>query len=233
MGGKNAAIITPDAPLETAINDCVRSALTTTGQRCNALSRIIIHEDSITQFTNELANAVLAWTVGHYQDERTKMGPLVSEEALSRFLQYQDKAKREGARSVLIGRRIHLRKSGYYITPAMHRLEWSEPRNGQMGYRYDEIFGPDIAVYTYKTIEEAIRIHNDCRYGLVASVYTKKKAEFETMYRHLEVGNLHWNRPTIVSSAHLPFGGIKASGNDFPAGLFSPLFCTYPVAVQT
>ncbi len=232
MGGKNAAIIFEDAPIDKALTTCTASALSTTGQRCNALSRIIIHEDLVTDFTVELSSRVLEWISGHYTDKAAMMGPLVSEAALKKFLKYQEKASKEGARSVLKGRAISKHPPGYYVLPSIHRIDWQGPGKDRKGYRYDEIFGPDIAIYTFKKTAEAIAMHNDTRYGLVASVFTKKKNVFERMYRELEVGDLRWNKPTITASGMLPFGGVKASGNNHPAGLFSPLYCTYPVAIQ-
>lgn len=232
MGGKNAAIIMPDAPLEKAVDDCVASALSTTGQRCNSLSRVIIHQDLMTKFMVAFAERVLEWHPGYYKDENAKMGPLVTEAALKKFLRYQEMAEKEGAVRVLKGRTISTHAPGHYVVPAVHHVAWEGPRDNKVGYRYDEIFGPDIAIYTFKTIEEAIAIHNDCRYGLVASVFTEKEDVFEEMYHQLEVGNIYRNMKTIRASALLPFGGVKQSGNDNPAGLFSPLYCTYPVAVQ-
>ncbi len=233
MGGKNAAVIFDDADLEKAITACTASMLTTTGQRCNALSRIIVHESMVTQLTVELANRTLSWHPGYYKQADAMIGPLVSKAAMTNFFNYQELAIKAGARAVLTPFRISMSPEGYYVTPTIHRLDWQGPSKDQIGYRYDEIFAPDVAIYSFKKPEEAIQIHNDCRYGLVASVFTKDKIRFEEMFRYLEVGNLYWNRGTIGSSPTLPFGGVKASGNDHPAGLFSPLFCTYPVAIQS
>lgn len=232
MGGKNAAVIMDDAPFDKCVDECASSALMTTGQRCNALSRIIVHEDLVTQFTVEFSCRVLEWVPGYYEDTAAKMGPLVSQAAVKKFLKYQEKARKEGARQVLQGCPISKHPRGHYVLPAIHRVEWNGPQADRIGYSYDEIFAPDVAIYTFKTVEEAIQIHNDCRYGLVASVFTKKKTVFEEMYHNLKVGNLHWNKGTIGTSPHLPFGGIKSSGNNFPSGLFSPYYCTYPVSVQ-
>jgi succinylglutamic semialdehyde dehydrogenase len=185
MGGKNAAIIMPDAPFQKALDACVSSALSTTGQRCNSLSRVIIHEDLVTSFMVEFTKRVLDWTPGYYKNKKAMMGPLVSAEALKKFLKYQDMADKEGAAKVLQGRAISNIPSGHYVTPGVHRLEWKENKGPQEGYRYDEIFGPDIAVYTFKTNEEAIQIHNDCRYGLAASIFTQKATIFEEMYHHI------------------------------------------------
>jgi succinylglutamic semialdehyde dehydrogenase len=88
-----------------------------------------------------------------------------------------------------------------------------------------------VAVYLFDSLEEAIELHNDCPYGLVASVFSRKKSHFSEMVKRLEVGNLYWNRATIGAPSRLPFGGLKASGNHFPGGLFSSYYCTYPLAV--
>lgn len=232
MGGKNAAVIFPDANLKHAVEACVESALTTTGQRCNSLSRVIVHESLVNEFLSQLVQASLHWPIGYYQNVASRMGPLISAEAYKRFYQYQRRAKREGAHVVLAPHQYKAEYPGYYVTPSIHRFDEVEPKHTKNGYRYDEIFAPDVAVYTFRRTEEAIGLHNDSRYGLVASVFTQKKKIFEEMYRYLEVGNLHWNRPTIGSLAQLPFGGVKNSGNDFPAGVLSPLYCTYPVSIR-
>jgi succinylglutamic semialdehyde dehydrogenase len=232
MGGKNAALVFDDANIKQAAMDCARSALMTSGQRCNALSRVIVQASVVQDFIKELLEAVLRWRIGYFQNPSSQMGPLVSAAALKRFLRYQKLARKEGARLILHGHRQKREHAGYYVSPAIHHMEENRPSRHQVGYRYDEIFGPDIAIYSFDRLEQAIRLHNDSRYGLIASVFTKRKAVFDELYRYLEVGNLHWNRPTVGTSPLLPFGGVKASGNHFPAGFFSPYYCTYPVAVQ-
>lgn len=232
MGGKNAALVFPDASLDQVVSDCLKSAYATTGQRCTSLSRIIIHQSLLGRFLDKFLREIPHWKVGYYRNSQAKMGPMVSETAVRRFLSYQQRAKAEGGKPLLQGKRLSLLTPGYYVSPSVHLVEKYRPKKKQVGYLYDEIFGPDVAVYTFKDFEEAVAIHNDCRYGLVASVYTKKKGVFNKAIHSLEVGNLFLNRPTVGASSRLPFGGVKASGNDFPAGLFSPYYCAHPVAIQ-
>ncbi|MFO1519699.1 MAG: aldehyde dehydrogenase family protein [bacterium] len=232
MGGKNAALLFKDADLKLALEECLKAAFSTTGQRCNALSRLILHESVAEKFIHSFVEGARNFPIGYYRDSKARMGPLVSENALLKFLKYQRLAHQEGARVLLEGKKIKFSYPGYYVSPSVHRMEKWKPHSGKTGYRYDEIFGPDVAIYTFRTLEEAVQIHNDSRYGLAASVFTRRRSVFEACYRSLDVGMLHFNRATIGSSPHLPFGGIKASGNHFPAGSFSPYYCVYPVSVQ-
>ncbi|MDX1387354.1 MAG: aldehyde dehydrogenase family protein, partial [bacterium] len=232
MGGKNAAIVFPDADWEGALEACLRSALATTGQRCTSLSRLILHRSIAKKFTERFVEAMASLPVGHYLDPKARMGPLVDSGAQKKFLRYQKLATREGAKVLLSGKKLKLKHPGYYVSPGVHSISSGPAKKIKAGYRYDEIFGPDVAIYTFGSLEEAVHLHNDSRYGLVASVFTASKKRFRELLPRLEVGNLFWNRPTIGASGKLPFGGIKASGNHFPAGLFSPYFCTYPLAIQ-
>lgn len=232
MGGKNGAIVFPDADLEEALEACLASALATTGQRCTSLSRLILHRSLAREFIPRFVEAMAAWPVGHYRDPQAKMGPLVDEGGQKKFLRYQKMARVDGAEVLLAGGKLKLKTTGFYVNPSVHRITSAKPRKKKTGYRYDEIFGPDVAIYTFDKVEEAVRIHNDCRYGLIGSVFTRSKKRFRDLIPRLEVGNLFLNRPTIGASGKLPFGGIKASGNHFPAGLFSPYYCTYPLAIQ-
>jgi len=232
MGGKNAAVIFSDTNLKLALQQCLISAYSTTGQRCTSLARILIQQPIAEKFIDKFVKGAADWQAGYYQDPKAQMGPLVSEEAVTKFLSYQRKATQEGAEVLLSGRRLKLAKPGYYVSPSVHAMpKKTKKSNKKSSYRYDEIFGPDVAIYSFNDPEEAIQIHNDSRFGLVASVFTPKKSVFRQLVRELEVGNVFLNRPTIGASAHLPFGGVKSSGNHFPAGLFSPYYCTYPKSV--
>jgi succinylglutamic semialdehyde dehydrogenase len=184
------------------------------------------------KFISFFVKGTSRWRIAYYQDPESQMGPLVSETAMEKFLGYQKLAKKEGAQELLKGAPVSTRFPGFYISPSIHFIKKPKQNRERRGYRYDEIFGPDVAVYLFDDLEEAIDLHNDSRYGLVASVFTRRKSIVDECYRRLEIGMLHVNRPTVGSSPLLPFCGIKASGNHFPAGSFSPYYCTYPVAIQ-
>ncbi len=233
MGGKNALIVWKDAPLESTLAAALQSGYLFAGQRCNALSRLFLHRSIADKFIDRFVLAVKDFRVGYFRDPKTQMGPLVSETALIKFQTYQQMAEREpGIRTLLASAPLNPGYRGYYVSPAIHLIgDWRKEEE-QKGYRYDEIFGPDVAITIFDDFEEAVDLHNDCRYGLVASVFTKSRPLFNKFCQRLEVGNIYLNRMTIGAPATLPFGGIKGSGNHFPAGLFSPYYCTYPVAVQ-
>ncbi len=160
------------------------------------------------------------------------MGPLVSHEAVAKFQRYMRLAHEEGFQTVLAGKTLgHWgSRRGFYVTPAVH-LNEQPARNQSSRYRREEIFGPDVEIHLVKNEAEAIALNNEVDYGLVTSVFTRSRSRFEKLFPKIDTGMVNFNRGTIFSSGKLPFGGTKASGSFRPAGLFSPYYCTVPVAV--
>ncbi len=231
LGGKNAAIVCADANNPQTIEACAQSMLATTGQRCTSLSRLILHESIAEDFLFQLLEEIGRWKVGHASDSDSRMGPLISDRALRKFFRYQKLARLEGAKVLLKATRPPLSRRGYYVTPSVHLMSQGK-RNIRRSYGDGEIFGPDLAVYLFRDLEEAVTLHNDTSYGLVASVFTRRTSLYKKLREDLVVGNLHWNLPTVGASGKLPFGGVKASGNHFPGGAFSPYYCTYVQALR-
>lgn len=230
MGGKNAAIVLDDADFENAIAETLTGAFMTTGQRCNATSRILVQTRIAKKFIPEFTRRARGVTIGYGTDD-VLMGPLASRRGHDRFLALARKAGREGFETLLEGGPFKAQKRGYYVRPSVRHREGG-PRFAvrESSYADEELLGPDVAIYTVKTIEEAIRLNNRPRYGLVASVFTRSRAGFEKVFRAAENGLIHWNAGTVRSSARLPFGGMKRSGNGRPAGFFSSYICTVPTA---
>jgi acyl-CoA reductase-like NAD-dependent aldehyde dehydrogenase len=140
-------------------------------------------------------------------------------------------AQEEGFATLLAGKALgHWgKRRGYYVSPSVHLVE--EPaKNRSLHYRWEEIFGPDVAIFLAKNEEEAVSLNNEVPYGLITSVFTKSRARFERLFPKIDTGMVNLNRGTIYSSGKLPFGGTKASGSFKPAGVFSTAYCTYPVA---
>ncbi len=231
LGGKNAAIVCCDGNSPQALVACAQSMLATTGQRCSSLSRLILHESIADIFLRAFLEEIGRWKVGHFSDPESRMGPLISDRARRKFFRYQKFARVIGA-EVLLGATIpSISRRGYYVAPSVHLM----PTGGQEvrgPYVDDEIFGPDLAVYLFRDLEEAVALHNGTSYGLVASVFTRSSSLYKKFRDTLAVGNLHWNLPTVGASGKLPFGGVKASGNHFPGGAFSPYYCTYVQAMR-
>ena len=224
MGGKNAAIVLPDADPEKAAYDVLFSAFVSAGQRCTAASRAVVVGDA-RRFAARIAALAKTLSIGHPLDEGVFMGPLASPAALEKF---ERAVKDADAECLLESRRLRPRGlDGCYATPSLHFV--AERRGGS--YERDELFGPDLAVYPASSEEEAVEIANTTDYGLAASVHTASEAAFDRCQRALACGVVNWNAPTVGASGRLPFGGLKRSGNHRPAALWSTLYCADPVAV--
>ena len=141
-------------------------------------------------------------------------------------------AEEEGFETLRHGKATGLwgKRHGYYVTPSVHLCERPE-KNKSVHYRKEEIFGPNVAVYLVKDEEQAVALNNEVPYGLITSLFTRNPARFRRLFPKIDTGMVNLNRGTIFSSGKLPFGGTKASGSFRPAGLFSPYYCAYPVAV--
>ncbi len=225
MGGKNAAIVLPDADFDKAIYDVLFSAFVSAGQRCTAASRAIVVGDA-RRFARRIAQLAARLTIGHPLDDGVFMGPLASPGAVQKF---EAGAAASGEEVVLASRRLKPRGlDGCYLTPSVHFVQNS--RNTP--YQREELFGPDLAVYAAASEEEALAIANATDYGLAASVHTQSESAFDRCQRALDCGVVNWNAPTVGASGRLPFGGLKRSGNHRPAALFSTLYCAAPVAVM-
>jgi aldehyde dehydrogenase (NAD+) len=210
MGGKNAQVVMEDADLELALDGAVWGAFGTTGQRCTATSRLILHRDIKEKFTAMLYKRTSKLRLGAGIEADTDIGPLINEAQLQRVSSYLDIARAEGAK-VLIGGKIASEgslKNGYFFQPTI--LDGVTP---QMRVAREEIFGPVVALIEVSSFAEAIAILNNTNYGLSSSVYTRDINRAFTAMRDIEAGITYINGPTIGAEVHLPFGGVKNTGN--------------------
>jgi aldehyde dehydrogenase (NAD+) len=211
MGGKNPILIMEDANLDLAVDGCIWGGFGTTGQRCTAASRVIVHKKVYKKFLEKFVERAKALRVGNGLDERTDMGPAVSEDQLETDLHYveigknKDKAKLMcGGNRLTKGEYAH----GYFIEPAIFADVHPE-----MVIAQEEIFGPVVSVIPCGSFEEAIRIGNGVRYGLTSSIYTQDVNKAFRAMRDMDTGIFYVNAPTIGAETHLPFGGTKETGN--------------------
>jgi succinylglutamic semialdehyde dehydrogenase len=226
MGGKNASVIWKDADLKKAVYESLIGSFMTAGQRCSCTSRIVLHRDIRDQFVDQFYAAAKRLKIGHWRDEAF-MGPLIDQPSVEKFIRYQEIAKREGAESLMRGKALDLDYPGYYVTPSINLVKEFDPKSV---YQKSEIFGPNVAIFTVDTIEEALEINNSSGFGLVMSLFTKDRSLFEKAFIEAKVGVLNWNRTTNGASSKLPFGGMNKSGNDRPSGNMAIQYCTVPVA---
>ncbi len=210
MGGKNPIIVMDDANLELAVDGAIWGAFGTSGQRCTASSRLIVHRKVAKKFTDLLGVRARALKVGNGLDESVEMGPAINESQLDTVLDYISIGKSEGATLVAGGRRPTGKRfdKGWFVSPTVfadgHR---------KMRIAREEIFGAVTVVIPVGSLEEAIDVANDSDYGLSSAIFTQDVNKAFTAMRDLEAGIFYVNLPTIGAETHLPFGGIKQTGN--------------------
>jgi len=210
MGGKNVVMIMDDAQLELAIEGCLWGGFGTTGQRCTAASRVVVHERVYDEFLREFANRTKALRVGDGLDERTQMGPSVSESQLETVMKYVAIGQQEGATLVTGGHRLD---TGAHARGWFHEPTIFGDVDPKMRIAQEEIFGPVVSVMRCRSLDEAIAIGNGVAYGLSASIYTRDVNTAFAAMRDMYTGIFYVNAPTIGAEVHLPFGGTKATGN--------------------
>jgi aldehyde dehydrogenase (NAD+) len=215
MGGKNAMIVMDDADLELALDGVLWGAFGTTGQRCTATSRLVLHDKVHDRFLKMLVDRAGKLRLGPGLDDRTEVGPMIHDEALQKVDEYVGIGKREGA-SVAVGGARATGKgldAGWFYQPTV--LAGVKPG---MRVEQEEIFGPVLSVIKVGSLDEAIHVNNDVQYGLSSSLYTRDvNAAFRAM-QDLDNGITYINAPTIGAEAHLPFGGVKQTGNGHREG---------------
>jgi alpha-ketoglutaric semialdehyde dehydrogenase len=210
MGGKNIIMILDDAQLELAVEGCLWGGFGTTGQRCTAASRVVVHEKVYDAFIEEFTRRANALRVGPGLDEKNQVGPSVSESQLQTVMQYVEIGKKEGAKLLVGGNRLDKGDlgKGFFHEPTIFGDVHPKMRIAQ-----EEIFGPVVSVMRCRSLDEAIEIGNGVAYGLSASIYTRDINKAFTAMRDIYTGIFYVNAPTIGAEVHLPFGGTKATGN--------------------
>lgn len=215
MGGKNAQIVMPDANIDLALDGVLWGAFGTTGQRCTATSRLILHKDIYDSFINALITKTTQIKLGNGSHPQTQMGPVINAKQLEKIQHYVAIARSEGATCV-IGGDVEISgdcaKGNFYkptifidVTPDMTIFK-------------EEIFGPVLAVTKANSLDHAIKLANNCDYGLSSSLFTGNVDAAFRAIRDIEAGITYINAPTIGAEAHMPFGGIKGTGNGHREG---------------
>lgn len=215
MGGKNAQIVLDDADLALALDGVLWGAFGTTGQRCTATSRLILQDGIHDEFVARLVERARQLRLGDGRAPGTDVGPLVHEGAVRKVESYVAIGRAEGATLETGGRRA--------TGPGLERGWFFEPtiftgvRPGSR-LEQEEIFGPVLSVIRVGSVDEAFRVNNDVRYGLSSSIYTTNVHVAFRALQDLDNGITYVNAPTIGAEAHLPFGGVKQTGNGHREG---------------
>ena len=207
MGGKNAIIVLEDADLELAAQAITWSAFGTSGQRCTAASRLIVQRSVHAELSEALTEKARALKLGDGLDENVDLGPLVNQAALDKVEHYMTIARDEGARVLTGGRRVDMGK-GWFFQPTLLDGVCREMRVAR-----EEIFGPVLSLLTVDTLDEAIELNNEVRYGLSSSIFTANVNNAFRAIRDLSSGIVYINHGTSGAEIQFPFGGIRATGN--------------------
>jgi alpha-ketoglutaric semialdehyde dehydrogenase len=215
LGGKNPMIVLDDANLELAIEGGIWGGFGTTGQRCTATSRIIVQKGVYGEFVERFVERAKRLRIGNGLDETVEMGPAVNQSQLKTDLNYIEIGKSEGAR---------LKCGGNPLTQGDYQYgNFLEPTvfvdvQPTMRIAQEEIFGPVVSILACENLEHAVEIANRIQYGLSSSLYTRDVNKAFTAMRDLDAGITYINAPTIGAEVHLPFGGVKATGNGHREG---------------
>ena len=210
MGGKNAIMIMDDANLELALEGSVWGGFGTTGQRCTAASRVIVHEAVHDRFVDAFVKRAAALRVGDGLDPQVQMGPSISEKQLQKVMGYVEIGRQEGATIATGGGRL---TAGPHANGFFHEPTIFTNVTPAMRIAREEIFGPVVSVIKCRNVDEAVSIANDVAYGLSCSIYTQDINRAFKAMRDVYTGIFYVNAPTIGAEVHLPFGGTKATGN--------------------
>ncbi len=215
MGSKSAVIVCEDARLDLAVTSALISAFKTSGQRCVSASRILVHDRLVEAFVQKYLDGAKRLRIGSPLDAGNFTGPVIHRAAVEKVLRYNQLAREEGAEVLLDGSPLtsgeHAR--GCYLAPFIYRVEH---RPGVRCIR-EEVFGPHVAIIPFRDNEHAIQIYNDTPYGLSMAVITESYRTMRLFREECEYGMGYVNLPCIGAEVHLPFGGVKKSGNGHPS----------------
>jgi len=215
MGGKNAQIVMDDADLDLALDGVLWGAFGTTGQRCTATSRLILHQKIHDRFLRKLVEAAEGLRLGDGRTRGSDVGPLIHERSRQKVESYVAIGQEEGAELVTGGKKPGGERlgHGFFYRPTIFAGVTPSMRLAQ-----EEIFGPVLSVIRVRSFDEAVRVNNGVRYGLSSSLYTQDVNLAFRALQELDNGITYVNAPTIGAEAHLPFGGVKQTGNGHREG---------------
>ena len=206
-GGKNPLVVMPDAEdLDVVADHAANSVFWNMGENCSSNSRVLIHESLKDKFVELLIERVADWVVGDPLDAASRLGPLIEESHMDKVLKYIDQAKKEGARLICGGKQIMTDSGGFFVEPTIF-----DNVSPKMTIAKEEIFGPVLAIITFKSAEEGIALANDTEYGLTASIFSASNKTAHNAARQIRAGTVSVNCYG-EGDASTPFGGFGMSG---------------------
>lgn len=229
LGGKNFSVVHSDANMDIVFPELLKACFLTTGQRCVSTSIVLLHKSLVESFTEKFHQFAKKIIIDHPINFEIEpfMGPLIDQQALEKYLLFMGMAKREGFEEIMRGKQIEKKYKGYYVSPSIHL---GSAYKTSSTFLTSEIFGPNCTIIPYSEIEEAVKIINSSEYGLASCLFSSQKTNYEYFINEIDCGVVNFNRSTVGSSAKLPFGGIKNSGNYRPAALTTIDSCVYQMS---
>jgi aldehyde dehydrogenase (NAD+) len=209
MGGKNPVVVMEDADLDLAVESTAQGTFGSTGQRCTATSRAIVVSEIADEFARRITERARSLRLGDGSDPNTDVGPSVDENQFKTVLRYIDIGREDGATLLCGGERAtgDGLDRGYFVQPTVFDHVTPDMRIAR-----EEIFGPVLSLLRVRDFDEAMQVANDSEYGLSSSIFTNDAARIFRFVDEIETGMTHINSPTTGGEAHIPFGGIKATG---------------------
>lgn len=223
LGGKNPAIIFADCDIEKAIFETARSVFANSGQVCLGTERVYVERPIFDEFVNKLKEAGSKLKVGVQDDESVDMGPVVSAAHRDKVLEFYENAKKEGANVILGGGALHLEgklANGYFVQPTI----WTGLPETATVVK-EEVFGPCCHIAPFDTEEEVIKMANDTKYGLAATIFTENLTRAHSVASQIDAG-IVWINSWFLRDLRTPFGGMKGSGIGREGGHHSLEFYT-------
>jgi alpha-ketoglutaric semialdehyde dehydrogenase len=206
LGGKNAIIVMDDADLDLAVDGIIWSAFGTAGQRCTAASRVIVHRGVYDELQRKLVRRAEAMRIGPPWEDDTDIGPVINKSAVDKIHSYTEIGKDEGAKLLTGGEQVD--GPGFYYRPTVFA-----DVDPQMRIAQEEIFGPTTALIPVDSFEQAVWAANNVEFGLSSSIFTRDINKAFKAMRDLQTGITYINAGTTGAEVHLPFGGMKQTGN--------------------
>jgi aldehyde dehydrogenase (NAD+) len=219
LGGKNPLIVMDDANLDLALEGALWGSFGTAGQRCTSTGNIILHKDIAEKFTQAFLEKAKNIHIGNPNEDRDVLyGPMIDQHYLDHFLAHFEQAQQGGATKLYGHGRITAENkpesfkadpaSGYYVWPTI----WADVTIDQW-VAQNEVFGPAVSLITVGSLDEAIEVANGTEYGLSSAIYTNSRMNAYQFKENIQAGMSGINNSTTGAEAHLPFGGVKGSGN--------------------
>jgi succinate-semialdehyde dehydrogenase/glutarate-semialdehyde dehydrogenase len=211
LGGSDPFIVMPSANFDEAVTTAVKARIINNGQSCIAAKRFIVHEQIADRFEREFVKQMGALKVGDPLDESTDLGPLATQSGVADLERDVEKSVSAGAKILTGGKRLP-RAGNFFAPTVLTKIPKNSPAYSE------ELFGPVACIFRVKSLDEAIQIANDTRFGLGASAWTNDEAERDQLVNELEAGMVFINR-MVASDPRLPFGGVKQSGHGRELGV--------------